>query len=406
MGQTETLFRQEALRALQTPVGGAPIGGLPITWSALTLLLSILLVAAIALAPLLSWHRTELARGWLIPGNGAVDIATDTGGRVDALLVTVGDQVESGEALLRLTRDRRLPDGRSKGAEDIQQLQQQIDETERQLQLVDRRSSALTTALDAKLAGMRREYSLLEGQQQVLQSRLGFATEKLLRLKNAGDAVAAWRRLEQQDNVEERRFELGQVAARVAILRRDIDAVLADKVNAPMLADQERSVLRARREALRRELTQVESERQQILVSPVAGTIAGIDVVVGEQALPAQPLLTVLAAGQGTTVELFVSAAAIPYLHDGDSIEIAFDAYPRDRFAPTPARITSIDGFVTSQAMQTAAPLHQPAYRISAVLADTDLNLRAGMTLSARLILERRSLLDWLLRPLRQRAGG
>ena len=89
-------------------------------------------------------------------------------------------------------------------------------------------------------------------------------------------------------------------------------------------------------------------------------------------------------------------------------MRLLYDAFPYQRFGSFAARVTSVSR-VAIDPRQLAAPLEveEPVYRIE-VAPDAQTvaafgeaqPLQPGMTLTANLILDRRSFLDWLLTPL------
>lgn len=96
------------------------------------------------------------------------------------------------------------------------------------------------------------------------------------------------------------------------------------------------------------------------------------------------------------------------FIRPGQEVRLLYDAFPYQRFGSFGGRVTRISRVVIDP-RQLAAPLEveEPVYRIE-VAPDAQavtgfgerLPLQLGMTLTANLILDRRSFLDWLLTPL------
>jgi membrane fusion protein len=106
--------------------------------------------------------------------------------------------------------------------------------------------------------------------------------------------------------------------------------------------------------------------------------------------------------------ELFVPARAIGFIEAGQSVRLLFDAFPYQHFGTYRGEVARV-----SQTMlmttDTGSPLklNEPTYRVIAALERQDVDvagkkvpLQPDMLLKADILLERRSLMEWLLSPL------
>ena len=106
--------------------------------------------------------------------------------------------------------------------------------------------------------------------------------------------------------------------------------------------------------------------------------------------------------------QVYVPSRAIGFVRPGQEVRLLYDAFPYQRFGSFDGRIVAVSRTVIDP-RQLAAPLtvQEPVYRVDvapfgqAVLAYGERQpLQAGMTLTASLVLDHRSFLDWLLTPL------
>ena len=106
--------------------------------------------------------------------------------------------------------------------------------------------------------------------------------------------------------------------------------------------------------------------------------------------------------------ELFVPTRAAGFVRDGQRVRVLYEAFPYQNFGTYGGRIVKVSRTVLAPA-DAAAPveLKEPAYRVTAALdrPDVDANgdrvpLRPDMLLRADIVLDRRTLMDWLLNPL------
>jgi membrane fusion protein len=114
--------------------------------------------------------------------------------------------------------------------------------------------------------------------------------------------------------------------------------------------------------------------------------------------------MVIVPAGGRTRVELYVPTSAAGFLRSGQDVRLAVDAFPYEQFGTVDARITYIAN--APVARQTVAGVI-PTYLVNAELTEPFVRafgrkqpLVAGMTLAARIITRRQTLLEWLFQPL------
>ena len=113
--------------------------------------------------------------------------------------------------------------------------------------------------------------------------------------------------------------------------------------------------------------------------------------------------------GSVLEAELFVPSRAIGFIDEGQEVRLLFDAFPYQRFGSFPAEIKAVSGAIMAPEESGAPfPLNEATYRVlarldeqSLLIADSSVALQSGMKLTANIVLERRSFMDWLLEPLR-----
>jgi membrane fusion protein len=122
----------------------------------------------------------------------------------------------------------------------------------------------------------------------------------------------------------------------------------------------------------------------------------GMSVAAGE------PVLVLLPEGALLQAELWLPSSASGFVNPGQRVNLRYDAFPYQKFGVQRARLEEIADSAVS--MQAGAP---PLFRALASLEHHHIlafgrahALRPGMTLSADIVVDERSLLEWLLEPL------
>ena len=205
------------------------------------------------------------------------------------------------------------------------------------------------------------------------------------------------------ERLSAKRAEMKQ--AQLALERQPIDAV-------DRLAN-----LRRNLSDLTQRAVEIEGRRGYIVRAPMAGRVTSILAAVGRTVDPKVPQLSIVPAGSHFEVELFLPARAIGFIEKGQAVRLLYDAFPFQRFGTYRGTIESVaTTMLTPNEMpEPVAALKEPTYRVKVALErqtvtafTRELPLQPDMTLRADIILERRSMLEWLLEPLlmaRQRAS-
>ncbi|WP_231617147.1 HlyD family secretion protein [Erwinia sorbitola] len=176
---------------------------------------------------------------------------------------------------------------------------------------------------------------------------------------------------------------------------------------------------------LQRQLTDIDAADTVIVTSPVAGRVDSVSVTDGQMVSGGDSLLQII-PGNVSSYELvlWVPDSAIPWLRQGEKINIRYDAYPSEKFGQFPGTISGISltpASAQEMASYPAAPRPDPGspHTWYKVLVRPDISgfhwqgqqllPENGMKATCTLFLEERKLYQWLLSPLyqiRESAGG
>jgi membrane fusion protein len=113
-------------------------------------------------------------------------------------------------------------------------------------------------------------------------------------------------------------------------------------------------------------------------------------------------------ASSALQAELFVPTRAIGFVRVGQEVRILYDAFPYQHFGTYRGRIIKVSQTILiGSDISTPVEIKEPSYKVTVALDQPDIDaygesipLQPDMLLRADIILERRSLLNWLLNPL------
>lgn len=115
--------------------------------------------------------------------------------------------------------------------------------------------------------------------------------------------------------------------------------------------------------------------------------------------------MLIVPTGAKLRAELAVPSAAIGFIKPDQEVRLAIDAFPYQRFGTVKGKVTT----VATSAIAAHGPngTSVPVYPVTVMLDTSSVlaygrkeQLVSGMTLTARIVTERQSLLEWLFEPL------
>lgn len=387
------------MRALTEKPLGQPICQVPPAWIWLTGLLGLAFAATAVLGPYIEWHRTEGARGWLVPRTGVVRIASPAAGVVIDRFVDIGQRVDAGEVLAKVSTDFYDSDGGSRRKKNRQSIMAAMAESRVRETLLGQRYALNLDTANMQVRSLTAEQQSLERQLRVERKRSEIERGQLAKLAAAGNAISQWDLLVQEKALAERQSTVEGLQQRSVRVERELKTLKSKIDSMAVEAELALSDLLIKRTELQRELDNGASEIA--LVAPVAGHVADVSLAVGDAVARGAHLISVLPAGAELSAELRVPSKSAALLESGQEVRLFIDAWPREKFGAVNGIIDRVAAFVGDSDDGST----NGTYRVIVTIEPTDRPLRPGMSLGAELLLERRDLIDWIIGPLRSRFG-
>jgi membrane fusion protein len=405
------LFRQEVIEFQQhgrqwgRVVPLEPLSTRIMAWS-----VTAAVAAIVAFLFIVQYARKETVTGYLTPAAGTARIFAPQQGTISAIYVEQGQRVEEGQPLLSVTIDQIAASGEDVNITILATLEHQKQSLTRQIAAEEQRAGSERDRLLAQIRGLQTELGHLDAQMALQRERIG-VVERL---------VASGSRLTSKglvSEVEQRRREEGFLEQRLSLnaLEQQATARLSQLTDVRFTLDQLPIVTADKTQQIRNELAaaeqrlaEVNGRRAYILRAPIAGRVSSLQASVGQIADPRRLQLQILPDNRALQAELFVPARAIGFVAAGQHVRILYDAFPYQHFGTYRGRIVRVSETIVT-ASDVIAPIAPtgPAYRAIVVLERPDIDaygkripLQPDMLLKADIILERRTLVDWILDPL------
>ncbi len=394
-----------------------------------------LITAAIVWASLTVVHETARAPGEVVPAEHSINVQHLEGGLVKSLFVREGDRVRKGDPLLLLDDTA------------LQSELQQMRVREASLNLQAERLAALLEQREPDFGIAGAQYLYLAGKQQtiyqaqrrsferereVIDSQIRQREQELIRQRNLvasrQDEVAL---LEQQVKLQSQMLQENLVAKSDLLITQT--RLAEARGNLAQARDSALVAAAALEEAKQRKLEleagffkdiELESgkvaaelaEISQALIrvrdrverldirAPSDGIVQNLSITSGQVVIePGQMILQIIPEDDELVVEAKVSPADIGHVQPGHRADIRVDSYDIARFGLLQGTVERISATTYLDAQ------HQPYYRAEISLKSDHLGSDAhplriipGMTVVADIRTGEKTLMDYLLRPIRR----
>lgn len=336
-------------------------------------------------------------------------------GLVTSVYVRPSERVRSGAPLFTLQRDLSLSsDGRQRTLFDSQMRDEQIRVADAQYA---QREAQLTAQRDASLlTGSSRKAELVALDEQISQNRQlsGESQQKLARLKSVSDYVTADRIEQASADEHQVKVAIAQGVARREQLLGEISTLAGALIdlNAQLKENDARHD-----QSIQEIQMRFEQSRQDATISaPHAGVVTFSRLVAGHTLEASEIALVIATDDKGALrAALRIPSRRRGFVEKGQTVRLKFDAFPYAKFGSYEARIDAI----SDTTMQSSSSLPGvPGSLAAQVGGDGDylawatlrgktfdygqqhFDILPGMRATASIVIERRTIAEWVLAPL------
>ncbi len=396
-----------------------------------TLVTGAALAMALALVAFAAWgevNRKARLIGLLVPSQGSLSISAPQAGVLLQLPVTEGQTVQAGAVLLVLNTERNsllngaVGDISERVALQIEARQQTLgtEQTLRELQ-TRQRAQVLADRIRTLQAEMRQA----EEERSLQQRRVQLARTTLARheqLADKGFVAPAQVQTRQEELIDADARLQSLERARLA-LQHDLQALRGEQgaLDGQLKADLNQ--IERSRSSLSQETAENAARKSTVITAPYTGIVTALGLKVGQSVQPGQTLATLVplaAAGQDPAqgalqAHLFAPSRTAGFVRPGQTVYLRYGAYPYQKFGLHSGHITAVSATPfapselpsnLSQQLINQVGSAEALYRINVQLDAQDIKvygdsvpLKAGLTLEADVLQERRKVWEWVLEP-------
>ncbi|MFV0333778.1 MAG: HlyD family efflux transporter periplasmic adaptor subunit [Tropicimonas sp.] len=404
------LFRQQAVAYQSRSLDGEVMLSLSMRMRVLIGLAVVVVAVTVAFATTATYARMETVVGWVVPEGGLIRVTAQQGGVIESLSVAEGDEVTVGQPLAELRLSTDLEGGNS-GQALQDQLRNQIEAVRAQAEAEREKLRAQETSLRNERAGMLRELDQTRARVTSMIDRLALVEASAERVRKiAARGYASTKNVEESEmNVLTAQQELDALRSDVMAMERQLGDIDAQLRTLPLSIRAADAQARASEAQLAQQETELAVRDVYRTGATVAGRVVAVPVSRG-QTVPPQSVIAVLTP-EGSTLqaELYVPSRSAGFITPGQEVQLMYQAFPYQKFGVANGTVSSVSRTVLGPG-EVAIPgleINEPVFRVKVAMESDSVEaygqnipVQPGMLLSAGIVIDRRTLVEWLLDPI------
>lgn len=412
---TRKLFRQEAIDAQREKYLGEATIARPVPFWVFTAIAAAAAALIIIVAIWGQYTRRERVEGYLELDAGAARVLIQDTGRIVELLIKEGDEVTAGAPMAKISLDRSTQTASSTSGAVSDELAHRKIILEKEQGQWRELGEQQVQQVKKRVVDLRTEAAQIDREIKLQEQRLGSAKEQAKRFqqlsaeKFVSDIVAR----QKQDEATDQEIRLQALKRQRVTLDRDLSSARMEEPAVALKSRTEVEKVARQISEIQQSLTQEDARRETVIRAPVTGTVTNIAVNAGQSISADTLLATVVPRGSGLHAELLVPTRAIGFITKGQEVVLRYEAFPFERFGQYRGLVADISRTVWSPG-EKIGPLavREPVYRVAVKLdrqgvgaIGQEFPLRVGMLVNADILLEKRTLLEWMFEPVLQLRG-
>jgi membrane fusion protein len=203
--------------------------------------------------------------------------------------------------------------------------------------------------------------------------------------------------------------ELATLNRQKSTVERDIADIRARLASIPLEINAARSEAETAEASISQRRAESEARRLQFVTAPVGGRVAALPVTTGQSISAGATVAVIIPTGGRIEAELLAPSRAIGFVQPGQDVALSLQAFPYQRFGTVAGKIRTVSSTVISpnEIQLPGLSIQEPVFRIRVALTresilaySQTIPFQPGMLVSAEIVFDRRSLLEWLFDPI------
>jgi membrane fusion protein len=409
------LFRQEAIDAQREKLLGEVSTARPVPLWVFTAMAVGFAAALVSFSVWSEYTRRERVEGFLALDAGAARIIAPETGTIAELLVREGDEVVEGAPIARLATERGTASGVTSSELVQRELKERAARIDTEVAQARQLAEQEVDKLRRRSADLQKELVQLDGEIRLQATRVASARQELQRTldlvkeKFVSDTAVTHKR----NDLLDQEAKLQAIRRQRLAVERDLGAARAELPTVETRTKSQIEQLARQKSELQQNLVQEVARRENVIRAPIAGIVTNIAVARGDSLAAEAPIATVLPKGSGLQAQLLVPTRAVGFVQPGNEVVLRYEAFPFQRFGQYRGTVQAVSRTAWTPGERVGPmTVREPAYRVDVALerqtvsaGGQEIALRPGMLVNADILLERRTVLEWIFEPVLELKG-
>lgn len=403
-----SLFRKQVVNNQYDKTWGQVNLSQPISYRILSLVFITLVAIVVIFLFSAQYHRKERVTGIILPEKGIIDLFSPGRLLIKEKYVQQGTSVSKGQPLFLLSAPVHLHNGESETQLAIDELSKQISLLNKQYKRITQNEKQSLAHLSKTAEAQRLQANILQQELEAIQARANINQTRIDKHKAILQSGLVSENLFNQ--LKEQQHSLQQESHNTTRLIKNAEQQLQQTLfeieSLPMDTKQELDRIALTISEREQALTKLKASDQVLITAPISGTIATLDVYDNQWLRPQQLMLTILPETASLYAELYVPTRAFGFVAEGQQTKVKLDAFPFQKFGFMAGTVINKSSH-TNSPVAGSAPLQDLNYKVKVKLDKQtitaygqEVRLHSGMKLVADIMIDTRSLMEWLLAPL------
>jgi len=408
MQKMRQLFRQEAIDAQREKLLGAVSSARPVPLRVFTAIAAAFAITLIVFSFWGEYTRRERVEGILVL-DGVARLLAPEAGVIKEVYVKEGAEVRAETLIAKfLPASGRIGD-------DAKQLEAQRKRLLDEIASVTEQTKQQEEQLRNKVSGLRNEIEQATTEIDLGELRVTSARREVDRtaelVKNGFVSESVL--IQKRNELVDQQVKVQNSRRTRSALERDLGSARADLNSSEMKRRQAIGPLERKISEIDAMLSKDVDRKEQKIFAPFPGVVTNIAVNSGDSLAADSLIATILPQGASLRAQLLVPTRASGFIAPGNTVVMRYDAFPFQRFGQYHGHVDQVSGTVWSPGEKVGTmTVREPVYRVDVKLdqqkvmaSGQAMSLRPGMTLSADILLERRTVFEWIFEPVLELRG-
>ena len=408
----EDLFRQQAVDEKRSGVLGSVQVSVSKPMRLLSLLFLAICVCICVFVAFGTYTRREQASGVILPVAGLIQLDSNIAGTITQVYAHQGDRISANHPLIALSSEKLSSAFGATEGEVIAQLRAQKLKLHSDVKDLVSLESKQADALHAHISALKSQLEQVDGQIELLKRQVQInksLLEKIRPLEMKG-YISTLQIQQQESALLDQQIQVKSTTRDRIEMSQQLSAQQAQLDQLPLTMEAQKHDLERKISDVDQSLAQNELQRSTVLVAPTDATIASSLASLGQSVKQGQTLMVLAPANSPLHARLLLPTRSIGFIKKGDRVVLRYQAFPYQQFGVHEGWVTDVakSPLPPDQASELSGQqVQEPMYTVDVDLAEQEITaydgkhqLKPGMQIDADIMLDKRTLVEWIFEPL------